>query len=185
MKTELVRNAAIASMFAILYVALYHLSGLLSGNQQVGGIASLLFLPAFIRLLGFLMVGFWIVPALFAASCWIVMTGAYQIGAGYTADLLLAASTAIGGPLGVAIAARLCGLKPDLENLSPLCLLVLSFACSAGNALFHHASLRISGIVDGISPATFGIFVGDMLGTWAIIYAIKIAISFVRPLLKR
>jgi len=176
------RDIATAGIFALLYVVLFHISDALVDNMSVGGMASLLFLPAFLRLLGFLIVGLWIVPALFVAGCWLVLTGAYDVGPGYRVDLLITAFTAIGGPLGVAVAARLSRLQPDLANLTPLRLLALSFACSAGNALFHHASLRLSGVVEGPSLATLAIFAGDMLGTWVIIYAIKTGLRFARPI---
>lgn len=175
MSARLKWNLIGAALFAALYVILFHISDLLVDNMAIGGIASLMFLPACIRLLGYLIIGLWIVPALFAAGCWLVFTGAYDFAPGLRTDLLITAFTAIGGPLGALVAARFCGLTADLDNLKPLSLFLLSFGCSAGNALFHHASLRMSGVVDGPSSATAAILIGDMLGTWAIIYLIKIA----------
>lgn len=179
------RTFATAGMFAVLYVILFHVSDLILGNVHFGGFASLLFLPAFIRLLGYLMVGPWIVPGLFLASCWLVFTGAYDIAPRNDVEHLISAATAIGGPLGVAVAARVAKLETNLANLTPLRLLALSFACSAGNALFYYASLRLTGL--GAEPASsiFAIFAGDMLGTWMIIYLIKLAVDFLPSRLRR
>jgi hypothetical protein len=172
------RTIATAGMFGVLYVILFHISDLILDNVHFGGFASLLFLPAFIRLLGYLMVGPWIIPALFLASYLLVVTGAYDIAPGNDVEHLVSASTAIGGPLGVAVASRLARLQTNLANLTPLRLLALSFACSAGNALFYYASLRLTSL--GAEPASsiFAIFAGDMLGTWMIIYVIKLAVDF-------
>ena len=172
------RTFATAGMFAVLYVILFHISHLLVDVGHFGGFASLLFLPAFIRLLGYLMVGKWIVPALFLAVCWLTFTGAYDIAPGYRVEVLASLFIAIGGPLGTAVASRLARLQSNLANLTPLRLLALSFACSAGNALFYYASLRLTSL--GAEPASsiFAIFAGDMLGTWMIIYLIKLAVDF-------
>jgi hypothetical protein len=172
------RTFATAGMFAVLYVILFHISHLLVDVGHFGGFASLLFLPAFIRLLGYLMVGLWIIPALFLAVCWLTFTGAYDIAPGYRVEVLASVFVAIGGPLGVAVASRLAKLQTNLANLTPLRLLALSFACSAGNALFYYASLRLTSL--GAEPASsiFAIFAGDMLGMWIIIYVIKLAVDF-------
>lgn len=179
------RTFATAGMFAVLYVILFHVSDLILGNVHFGGFASLLFLPAFIRLLGYLMVGLWIIPALFLAVCWLTFTGAYDIAPGYRVEVLASVFVAIGGPLGVAVASRLARLQSNLANLTPLRLLELSFACSAGNALFYYASLRLTSL--GAEPASsiFTIFAGDMLGTWMIIYLIKLAVDFLPSRLGR
>lgn len=179
------RTFATAGMFAVLYVILFHVSDLILGNVHFGGFASLLFLPAFIRLLGYLMVGPWIIPGLFLASCWLVFTGAYDIAPGNDVEHLVSAATAIGGPLGVAVAARVARLETNLANLTPLRLLALSFACSAGNALFYYASLRLTSLGAGPASSIFAIFAGDMLGTWMIIYLIKLAVDFLPSRLRR
>lgn len=179
------RTFATAGMFAVLYVILFHISHLLVDVGHFGGFASLLFLPAFVRLLGYLMVGLWIIPALFLAVCWLTFTGAYDIAPGYRVEVLASVFVAIGGPLGVAVASRLARLQSNLANLTPLRLLALSFACSAGNALFYYASLRLTSL--GAEPASsiFTIFAGDMVGTWMIIYLIKLAVDFLPSRLGR
>ena len=172
------RTIATAGMFGVLYVILFHISDLLVDIVHFGGFASLLFLPAFIRLLGYLMVGPWIIPPLFLAVCWLAFTGAYDIAPGNKVEVLISVFIAIGGPLGVAVASRLAKLQTNLANLTPLRLLALSFACSAGNALFYYTSLRLTSL--GAEPASsiFAVFAGDMLGTWMIIYLIKLAVDF-------
>lgn len=170
---------------ALLYVALYHLADVMAGSQSVGGVASLFFLPAFVRLLGFLIVGLWIIPALFLAGLYLVFTGAYDLGPGNAAEIGMTAFTAVGGPLGVYIASQIGRLDPSLSNLTPLRLLGLSFGCCAGNAIFHHWALLTAGIKSSPAVTDLAVFVGDMIGTWTIIYLIKTGLTIYSKAMRR
>lgn len=159
--------------FALLYVSLYEVSGWISGNQAVAGIASIFFLPAFVRLLGFLIIGYWIVPTLFVAGLCLTAAGAYNLAPGHSAELIVTAFTAAGGPLGVAVAASLGKLEVNLSNLTPLRLLALSAACAAGNAIAYQIALQLAGLQYPTFADIIAVFLGDFVGSWAIIYLIK------------
>ena len=163
--------------FTLLYVSLYHLSALVSGPQDTGGLASLFFLPAFVRLLGFLIIGFWIIPALFFDAAFLSLTGAYDLGPGNSAELVVAAFTAVGAPFGVFVVSWIEGLKPSLVNLTPLRLLGLSIGCAAGNAAAHYVSFLALGLEPPAANVFFTFFLGDLIGTWVIIYLIKIVLT--------
>jgi len=169
--------AAGAGAFALLYVALYFVSGLIVGNQTLFGLVSLLFLPAFVRLLGFMILGFWIVPGLLAATGVLIATGAYDIAPGHDAEIIIGILTAIGGPLGAHFASRLIGLKVTLENLTSRRLLWMSIGCSLGNAVFYRLGLELAGIRMYSTPVATSVFIGDVVGTWVIIYLIKITLT--------
>ena len=167
-----------ATGFALFFVALFHLSGLISGNQAFGGVASIFFLPAFVRLLGFLVIGYWIVPALFVAGLYLNYTGAFDLGPGAdAAEVIISACGAVGGPLGAFITSRMCRLEQGLSNLTPLRLLALSLGCSAGNAIFHHFGYQFVEVTSPLVVSSLYVFVGDTTGTWAIIYLIKAALT--------
>lgn len=161
----------------LTYIALYHLSDLFTAVQAIDGVASVFFLPAFIRLLGFLIAGYWIIPTLFFASAFLCVTGAYDLGPGVGPELVIAAVSSVGGPFGVFIASQMAGLKPSLSNLTPLRLLGLSVGCSAGNALFHYLGWSFIGDATFSFVRYFSIFFGDFVGTWAIIYLIKTGLT--------
>lgn len=163
--------------FWLLYIALYHLSDVFASVQGVEGLVSFFYLPAFIRLLGFLIVGYWIIPTLFAASVFLSITGAYDLGPGLAPELIIAAFTAVGGPFGVFLASRLANLKPSLSNLTPLRLLCLSVGCAMGNAVFHYFAWVVIGDCTFSPVRYFAIFFGDFVGTWAIIYLIKTGLT--------
>lgn len=157
----------------LLYIALWHLSDVFASVQGVDGVASVFFLPAFIRLLGFLIVGYWVIPTLFLASVFLSVTGGYDLGPGLVPELIIASFTSVGGPFGVFLASRMANLKPSLSNLTPLRLLGLSIGCAAGNAIFHYFAWVVIGDNTFLPLRYFSIFFGDFVGTWAIIYLIK------------
>lgn len=163
--------------FALLYTGMYFLSGLFVGNQSIFGLASLVFLPAFVRLLGFMILRFWIIPALFIATGLLIASGAYDVAPGDSTELIIGAFTAVGGPLGAYATSRLIGLEITLSNLTPMRLLWMSVGCSLGNALFYRLSLEASGIHLYSTPITVTVFFGDVVGTWVIIYIIKTTLT--------
>lgn len=162
-----------SAAFAALYILLYYAADLLSAVQGYNGIASIIFLPAFVRLLGFLIIGYWIIPALCVVGAFLSVTGAYDLGPGYAAELAVTTFTAVGGPFGVFVASRLGDLKPSLSNLTPQRLLALSVGCAAGNTVFYALALRMVGIEGAGLQNALVIFFGDFIGTWTIIYLIK------------
>ena len=169
--------AASVAAFALLYTGMYFLSDLFVDNQATYGLASLVFLPAFVRLLGFMLIGFWIIPALFIATGVLIATDAYDIAPGHDAEIIVGILTAIGAPLGAYFTSRLIGLKVTLANLTPARLLWMSVGCSLGNAVFYRLSLELSGIHLYSTPIGTTIFIGDVVGTWVIIYILKGALT--------
>jgi len=167
-----------AILLALSYIALFYLSVVIFGDDYELGFASLIFFPAFIRLLGYLMIGFWIIPTLFFSDLFMAFAGKLNFSSDLQGDLVIVAMISVGGPLGVAIAAYLTKLKPSLSNLTPLRLLALSFGCSLGNALFHHIGMRLIGQAQTVTSGTIGIFIGDMIGSWTMIYLLKGLLTF-------
>lgn len=132
--------------------------------------------PAFVRLVAFLVLGFWSVPFIFVAQLMLGAAGFYP--AAGLASPAVAITSAVGAPLAAAIAARAISLKTDLSDLNGLRLLVLSIACACGNALFLRASLMMSGQGDPSTlPDYLSIIAGDTIGTWAVIYVLKWALT--------
>jgi len=176
--SNLPKKIASSVCFAALYVTLYYVSALVSQPQGFEGVASYFFLPAFVRLLGFLLIGYWIIPALFVATSVLSLTGAYDLGPGVAAELVVTAFISVGGPFGVFVAGRIGGLKPSLDNLTPLRLLGLSIGCAAGNAVFYRIGLDFAGIDKVGFINDLYVFCGDFIGTWTIIYLIKSLMTF-------
>lgn len=77
------------------------------------------------------------------------------------------------------MAQRLYGLQASLTNLNPRRLLVLSMAYSVANPSLHHLWLLLHG--DPVTSAYFVMVTGDFLGTLAVIYGVKLVLSFFPP----
>jgi hypothetical protein len=166
------KTAASGVGFAALYVSLYQLSGLISGNEAFGGVASAFFLPAFVRLLAFLIIGYWSIPALFVAALICV-----DLGLGLDARIIVAAFLATGAPLGIAFVMRAIDLDLSLSNLTPGRLLWLSIGSSMGNTIFYQIGITLAGVRTHGPLDDVVTFVGDTAGTWAIIYLLKLALT--------
>lgn len=176
---EITRFAGLAGL-TVLYVLLYRLSGYVSSNEALASAASIFFLPAFVRLLGYLIAGLWAVPALFVAALFCV-----DLGLGLEERILVSAFLAVGGPLGAHFTSRLIHLDRSLSNLSPLRLLAVSLGCAAGNALFYETALALVGMPGGGPARLAAILLGDTLGTWAIIYVLKLSLTIWGRTLRR
>lgn len=161
-------SVSFAAAMSVLYVILYHLSDLLAGNEAVGGVASVIFLPAFVRLFGFLVIRWWIVPALFVAGLFCV-----DLGLNIQARVVVSTAIAFGGAVGIYVVARATRLSPMLSGLNAMQLLWLSLGCAVGNALFYNAALMIVRLNQNQGNFAFEIFLGDAIGTWVMILLVK------------
>jgi hypothetical protein len=168
-----------AAFIVALYVSLYYLTGKLVGNYLPTAVASFLFLPAFARLLGVLVIGLWSIPALFIAGLFCV-----DLGLSWDDRIVVAAFIATGAPLGIKIASSLQRLEPTLSNLTPARLLWLSLASSFGNMIFYNLSMALVGVGDFNPALSATTFIGDALGTWAVISVIKIGLTVYGRLIK-
>ncbi len=156
--------------FGVLYVALFYISDFLfGGSENFYGIASFVFLPAFIRLIGFLIIGYRIIPFLFVSALFCI-----DLGLGFSDKVILAAFLAAGGPLGAALVAGLLRIATDLRGVSPKDLFFLSLGCAFGNALFYHLGLTAINFEGHSLSSHIAVFIGDLIGTWLLIYIIKI-----------
>lgn len=165
-------TAQFAAFIFALYVSLYYLTGKLVSNEVPLAVASFLFLPAFARLLGVLVIGLWSIPALFIAGLVCV-----DLGLGWGGKIVVSAFIATGAPLGIKIASALQGLEPTLSNLTTNRLLGLSLASSLGNMIFYNLSMALVGVGNFNLAINSTTFIGDALGTWAVISIIKIGLT--------
>lgn len=74
------------------------------------------------------------------------------------------------------MAKHVWGLHPLLTNLTPARLLVLSVAYAVASPLLHHAWFALQG-ADGLLEGFFVMFVGDLVGTLIVIYAMKVLLA--------
>lgn len=157
-------------LVGLIMCALYALLWLLvdAGGYflTIGEVAALPFLPAFVRVAGFLLIGLWIIPALFAAFTLLTITGLMVYpDVDMQTQLLLGIPVALGGPLAMALTTYLARMSTDLVDLRLRHLLLFSLSCAAGNALFYNAGLILAGLGMPDMSLSNAIFVGDLIGT--------------------
>lgn len=162
-------------VFALMvgYIALYELNLLLVGSEAFGGLAALIFLPAFTRLLGFLLIGLWSIPALFGAALFCV-----DLGLAPSQQVVVSAGLACGAPLALWAIAPFMGVQPHLDNLSAPKLVQLSFVAATGSAIGYNLGLILVGEYQGSYEVFFAIILGDAVGTWTIVYTLKTVLTF-------
>lgn len=168
---------AISGLFIALYVALFWVTRAMVGIQHFHGLVSLLFLPAFVRLIAFLVLDFWAAPLLFLAGYLCILFGWYDVAPGHGVEIAATVAMAIGAPLGTWFAMRLRQVRADLDALSPLDLLWLSIGCSLGNAVLQSVALSLLLPMPPDSRVMIGFLLGDTLGTWVGIMLAKMALN--------
>lgn len=170
--TDLRTTALTGLVLIVLYIALYRLNLLIMGNEEFGGLASILFLPAFIRLLATLLIGWWSIPALFIAAWFCV-----DLGLSPASHFIVVAALAIGAPLTIQCARQAARLNTSLANLTGKRLLILSFASALGSAAAYHLGLLLTGTSHQLDETFLATIIGDSSGTWLVIYALKGAMT--------
>lgn len=159
-------------LIALAYITLYNLNAALVGTNAFNGVATWLFLPAFVRLLGFLLVGLWSIPALFVAALFCV-----DLSLSPASQIIVSFFLAVGAPTALWAASNLVGVKPSLQHLSGSQIFVLSVAAALGSGASYHIGLTLVG-VEVHSPASFATAAfGDAAGTWAVIYLLKMLVT--------
>lgn len=162
------------------YVILYRLNDALIGSTHFGGVASLIFLPAFVRLLGFLLIGPWTIFPLFFAALICV-----DLGLGIGQQVIVAMALSCGAPIALAFACKMTELNPTLSNLTVGRMFVLSLASAVGSSAAYNISLIIVGNENASPSTTLAALAGDTLGTWAVIYTLKLILTAVGRLLPK
>lgn len=166
--------AITGTILTIFYLLLYQLNAGIVGTFETHGIAALVFLPAFARLLGFLLIGFWAAPFLFLGAAL-----SLDFGLDLRAQITVAALLEVGAPAALVLI-QMAGLhRPPLKHLTGRQLLVLSLVAALGSAITYHIGLSLAGL-EVYSARSFATTVfGNAAGAWAVMYAAKIVMTVV------
>lgn len=101
-----------------LYMGLWLIVDVGGRLWNVGGLVDLLFLPAFVRVVGFILIGLWIIPSLFTAFAMLTLVGVMVYpGLSLAEQLTLGLFVASGGPLALALTIRLTNISTDFIDL--------------------------------------------------------------------
>lgn len=165
------------TLIAGCWICLYVLNDWLFDHVAVSQYASWIFLPAALRMLAVLLCGWTGVLGLFIGSL---------ITAYYTHDLndpamviVLAGLSALAPMVAYMVCAKLFGLRGDLRGLSASHLIALSVAVALAGSVLHNLHFVMIGATHAFGHTFMTMFVGDLIGTFIMLYAAKFLMSVV------
>ena len=166
---------------AWLYVAGFIANEALFSELEHHRGAHWVFMPAGLRMLSVLLLRAKGAIGIFLGSLIVVWHLGESELAGYIAEPLISASA----PLITYYLALRFGLSIDLKNLSAKILILLSFGFATTNALLQSIWYAAQGVADSFIESFVVMFVGDVLGTLIVIYAIRACLIFADARSKR
>lgn len=169
----LIASASVA-LSALAFMLVFYLNQLLFGFLSLSGGFTWLFLPCGVSLLIVVLCGGWgalgiVLGSLISTQGFTVEFSVSNVGA-----CILSGVTPW---LGALFSIRAMGLKDSLANLTPTSLLKIGFVCAAATALSLEFWLALNGYSVHFFEALSSRMVGNILGTLAVLYAIKAAFA--------
>jgi hypothetical protein len=165
------------SVVSATWILLYLANDWLFDRFAVSNYASWIFLPAALRMLAVMLAGWKGVLGLFIGS---FITGIYSLG---TADpgavLVMAGVSALAPMVAYLLCVYLLGLRSDLKGLSATQLICVSIASALLTAGLHNVHFAATGTIASVANNFVTMFVGDLIGTFVVLYAAKLLMSFV------
>lgn len=171
-----------AVLAALGYAGLFHFNALVfDGPLRISDQVSWVFLPAAVRMLAVLLVGWSGVLGLFAGA---LITLAPMLGSNLPHALMLATLSSVPPLLAARSLQRLLPVRADLYGMTGRQLLYFGLGGAAANSLVHTAyyALRARSLepLGGLVP----MFVGDTVGTVLVLYVAALMLRH-RPLRPR
>ena len=161
------------------WVFLYILNDWLFSNAAISQYASWIFLPAALRMLAVLLCGWTGVLGLFIGS---FITGYYTHNfTDPSMVIVLAGLSALSPMVAYIVCARLFGLRSDLQGLSASQLVTLSVVVALVGSTLHNLHFVAIGATNAFSDTFIAMFVGDLIGTFAMLYAAKWLMGLLLP----
>lgn len=159
------------SIIVSLWVSLYALNGWMFERLAFSAHVSWIFLPAALRMIAILLAGWVGTLGIFLGS---LLTCVYFAGITQPVSILaISGVSALAPTFALLVCAKFWGNRINLAGLSPLNLLTLGVVAAASTAVMHNIYFAISGQVESVARSVGAMFVGDLVGTLAVLYAAK------------
>lgn len=166
---------------AATWVGLFDLNTWLFDALDMGHVVNWVFLPAAIRMLAVMGLG-----RRGAAGLWLgnLVTSA-AVFAMAPLHWLTVSTLSAGGPLvAVYLVMRLLRVPMSLQGLTPGQLAVFAVAGALCNAIPHNIFFWAVGLVNSPFERLVPMFVGDLLGTFLVLYTLRMAIRMAHRFVK-
>jgi hypothetical protein len=155
------------SIVALLWVLLYQANAWVFTLFEVTPFANWVFLPAALRVVAVLLLGWRGVAGLFVGA---LFTNDPVWGVNGTDALVLSAISALAPWLGVWVSMRLLPIRLDLAGLKFGQLLQLSVICALTSVVAHHAFFLARDSLQPWSEGFVPMLAGDLIGTLLVLY---------------
>ena len=162
---------------AVFYYGCFHLNMLLFNALELHSGANWIYLPAGVRLLCTLLLAGEGAIGLLIASIIISLQTYGEMG---VITNLVSACISAGAPYLIYRLALLNGLPATLEKLNAVMLSLLSLIYAVTSALLHSVWYTLRGINTDLMSSFTVMFVGDLVGTLLVLYAMKITLATLR-----
>lgn len=165
------------TLIAGCWIFLYILNDWLFDHVAISQYASWIFLPAALRMLAVMLCGWVGVLGLFIGS---FVTGYYTHDFTDPAMVIVLAGLSALAPMIAFIAcARIFGLRADLQGLSAFQLIALSVSVALVGSVMHNIHFAMIGATHAFGHTFMTMFVGDLIGTFIMLYAAKLLMGLV------
>lgn len=161
---------------AIIWVLLFQINLWIFSELHITGFISWIFLPAAIRMLA-VMVGGWTgALGLFLGA---LVTNAVFADIDFINSVILATLSALGPLAAVYLCTRWLSLPTDLSGLQRSQLLVFAVAGAVFNVFPHNLFFYLTDLTTDAWSGVIPMFVGDLVGTLAVLYVASFSIRLV------
>lgn len=162
-------------IIATVWVTLYIVNDWLFSQLAISDRTSWIFLPAALRMLAVMLLGWVGALGLFVGS---LLTGWFGTQSPQLDDLIVVSGISALAPLfAYFFSIKILRIRSDLRGLNASCLLMLSVVCAAVCAGLHSAHFSMAGYVQEFFDVFVPMFAGDLIGTLIVLYAAKIVIG--------
>jgi hypothetical protein len=158
----------------LLWTGLFYLNEWLFSAVSLSSVINWIFLPAAIRMLAVMALGWIGVVGLFIGA---LLTTDIVTHSGWHDAIVIASLSALGPFVAVHACKQWLGISEDLSGLRPAQLLIFSLAGGVCNVVPHNIYFFFSGYTQDLFSGMVPMFVGDLLGTLVILYVASLALK--------
>jgi hypothetical protein len=161
-------------LVVLLWTGLFYLNEWLFSAVSVSSVINWIFLPAAIRMLAVMALGWVGVVGLFIGA---LLTTDIVMHSGWHDAIVIASLSALGPLVAVRVCTQWLGVSDDLSGLRPSQLATFSVAGAVCNVVPHNFYFFFSGHTPDIFSGMVPMLVGDLLGTLVVLYVASLALK--------
>jgi hypothetical protein len=161
-------------LVVLLWTGLFYLNEWLFSAVSLSSVINWVFLPAAIRMLAVMALGWVGVAGLFIGA---LLTTDIAMHSGWHDAIVIAGLSALGPFVAVRACIQWLRVSEDLSGLTPTQLVIISLAGAVCNVVPHNIYFFFTGHMPDIFSGIVPMLVGDLLGTFVILYVTSLALK--------